>query len=398
MKTRAIVPFVLSSLLMPTLAAEWGAPSLMSAPVAHAQPSDAITEVARQRYNDGVAFYDAGRFEEARAAFLQAYALKRHPAVLLNLGQSELRSNHPVDAGNHLQQFLREHKEATPDQRAAAQKGIEEAKKKAPHVIVIVDADGADISVDGAIVGKSPLIDPVFVEPGKHTFVASYGGKSATTSLDARVGPAMAANLSLGVGGAAASPMGPAVGPAPDPGAPPPPQPTGPGFTFGGPPGPQPDAPERYREPFFDWYTSKPLAWVGTGVAGAGLAMGIIFSITASSASSAAEQHAAEIEAEAAKDGIDRPCGSEDNDANDVPKYQSACNTLRDDLSDHDTSVAVATVGWVLFGVGVVGTVTYAMIDWFPGEPVQSASGPRVIAVTPVVSPTHQGVGVIGTF
>src|SRR5690348_14418208 len=72
--------------------------------VAHAQGAppvnDSVTVVARQRYTEGVAAYDAGRYEDARSAFLQAYALKRHPAVLLNLGQSELRSNHPEDAGN----------------------------------------------------------------------------------------------------------------------------------------------------------------------------------------------------------------------------------------------------------------------------------------------------------
>jgi hypothetical protein len=80
-------------------------------PLAHAQgappPADSVTVIARQRYNDGVAAFDAGRFEDARAAFLQAYALKHHPAVLLNLGQSEMRSGHYDDGGNHLQQFLR---------------------------------------------------------------------------------------------------------------------------------------------------------------------------------------------------------------------------------------------------------------------------------------------------
>src|SRR5262245_5087242 len=88
-------------------------------PSAHAQQVDAVTEVARARYKEGVKAYEAGKFEDARAAFLQAYALKRVPAVLLNLGQSELRTAPPhlEDAGNHLQQFLREHTGATPDEK-----------------------------------------------------------------------------------------------------------------------------------------------------------------------------------------------------------------------------------------------------------------------------------------
>src|SRR4051812_19549311 len=131
MKLRACVPALLLSFLGPVVLNEAG---LTSAPFCErqsfAQASDAVTEVARQRYEEGVKAFDTGRFEDARAAFLQAYALKRHPAVLLNLGQSELRSNHPEDAGNHLQQFLREHKAATPDQRAAAEKGIADAKRR----------------------------------------------------------------------------------------------------------------------------------------------------------------------------------------------------------------------------------------------------------------------------
>ena len=54
--------------------------------------------MARRRFQEGVKFFDQKKFEEARAAFLQAYALKHHPAVLLNLAQSEIRSGHPLEA------------------------------------------------------------------------------------------------------------------------------------------------------------------------------------------------------------------------------------------------------------------------------------------------------------
>ncbi len=173
-------------------------------------PGDSVTAIARQRYNEGVAAYDAKRWEDARAAFLQAYALKHHPAVLLNLGQSELRSGHQDDAGNHLQQFLREHATATPDQRAAAEKGIAEAKKSAGFVVVNVDSPGADVSIDGTTIGKTPLLDPVFVKPGKHTVFAALQGRTAAASVDVKAGTASSASsLSLGGGGASA-PAGPA--------------------------------------------------------------------------------------------------------------------------------------------------------------------------------------------
>lgn len=396
MKTRACTAILLASLLAPTLAPHMLG-SALPWDATEARADDAVTEVARQRYAEGVKAFDSGRYEEARTAFLQAYALKRHPAVLLNLGQSELRSGHPVEAGNHLQQFLREHKDATPAQKTAAKSAIEDAKRRAPHVIVIVDSDGADVSLDGTSLGKSPIIDPVFVSKGQHTFVATLADRSTTTSVDAKVGPATAVNLTLGAGTAPVAPV-PAAPPPAQPGYPPPGQ--QPGFTFGGPTGPQPDRAQGEREPFFDWYARKPIAWIGTAITGLGLGTGVIFSIAASSASSAADQHSSEIRAEADKDGIDQPCGSEDG-GGDLPKYVNACNTLRDDLSDYDTDVAIATVGWIAFGVGLVGTVTYAMIDWFPKKKRPNAdveAGSFDMAIAPVVTPTQKGVGIIGSF
>ncbi|MEJ7734613.1 MAG: hypothetical protein WKG00_36135 [Polyangiaceae bacterium] len=380
------------------------------------QPPDAVTEVARQRYEEGVRYFDAGKYEDARSAFLQAYALKRHPAVLLNLGLSELRTGKYVeDAGNHLQQFLREHAAATPDQRASAERSVADAKKRTAFLAITVDASGADVSVDGTAVGKSPLADPVFVKPGKHTLLASLQGKTATVQVDAKVGAPTPATLNFGGTGVAAAPVAAPLppGPAqPDPAAPvqPGPQPgyppnaAGGQLSFGGSTtGPETSA--GGGEPFFKWYTRTPLAWVGTGVAGVGLVLTLVGSIVAGSASSAADDHTGQIETE-----IDRridagsiqpgtkPCGPADSSGErDLADFKDACNVLRDDFSKHDTGVALAVTGGVLLGVGVIGTVTYALIDWYPKKKAPS-TGHVDIDVQPVISPGYRGLGVTGSF
>src|SRR5262245_23442713 len=70
--------------------------------------SDGETEVARQRFREGVAHYDRQDYEKARLAFLQAYLLKPHPAVLLNLAQSELRAGRHAEAAANFAKYLRE--------------------------------------------------------------------------------------------------------------------------------------------------------------------------------------------------------------------------------------------------------------------------------------------------
>lgn len=386
-----------------------------SATELHAQPAaqpapDAVTEVARQRYQDGVRAFDAGRFEEARAAFFQAYALKQHPAVLLNLGLAELRSGKVVDAGNHLHQFMRDHKDMTPEQRATATQALDECKRRVALLTISVDQAGADVSVDGVAVGKAPLLDPVFVEPGPRTIVASYAGKNAMTRVEAKRGGNEPASVWLGAQPGVApapapapAPVDPAAGgPAPQPGTGGPVQPVVP------PPvpvsffGPQPpvEQPRSGREPFFDWYARKPLAWVGTGVFALGLGLGVGFSAAASSSASTADDTAASIREEAASRGLDRaPCGPRDG-GQDASGFSNACDALREQLDVYDANVAVAVVGWVTAGVALGATVTYAIVDWRGGSAERNAKGellPR-IDVAPVLSPGLQGAGVMGTF
>ena len=52
---------------------------------AQAQSDETATSMARERFKEGVQYFDQKQYDRARVAFLQAFALKRHPAVLLNL-------------------------------------------------------------------------------------------------------------------------------------------------------------------------------------------------------------------------------------------------------------------------------------------------------------------------
>ncbi|WP_437650707.1 hypothetical protein [Sorangium sp. So ce362] len=466
MKTRACAPVLLLSLIAPAVLTEAGlTSSFLSEPLSFAQSSDPVTEVARQRYEEGVKAYDAGRFEDARTAFLQVYALKRHPAVLLNLGQSELRSNHLEDAGKHLQQFLHEHTTATPEQRAAAEKAIADVKRRTGFLIVTADANGADISVDGVLVGKAPLPDPVFVTPGKHTLFATYQDRSATLQVDAKIGTATPATLTLGTTGApiagaptpapgvpptaptsaspAAVPPTPAQPPAvdtaqPAPGVPTPgaaapgvpaPGAAAPGATTPGATAPStspaaptspgglsfstsntmgsmsPDQSSGGREPFFHWYARKPLAWAGTGIAGVGLVMGIVGSTLAVNASSNADDVGTQIKAYVAShesmipaNRRSQPCGARVDPSGDLPGFETACGRLRGELDSYDGALPWAITGWVLLGVGVVGTATYAMVDWYPRKQQAASDGPRVTVIAPFVAPGQAALGVAGTF
>src|SRR3954471_17301435 len=137
-------------------------------PNAAAQEKDAVTEMARRRFQEGVKFFDQQKYEEARAAFLQAYALKHHPAVLLNLAQSEIRSGHSLEAARHFSSFLHESASMSATEKSEAEKGLAAARSKLGRLQIQVDAGEAELFVDGERVGQAPLAEPVDVAPGSH--------------------------------------------------------------------------------------------------------------------------------------------------------------------------------------------------------------------------------------
>ena len=139
------------------------APGAYAAPVlAQAGAEDPITSMARARFKEGVEFYDKGEYEQARASFLQAYALKKHPAVLLNLAWSSLKSGHALEGKKYFEQFLNESKDATDKQRADANDGLSQAKAKLGRIDIQAPS-GTDVTVDGDHTGTAPISDAVFV-------------------------------------------------------------------------------------------------------------------------------------------------------------------------------------------------------------------------------------------
>ena len=136
---------------------------------------------------------DPARYEEARIAFLQAYTLKKHPAVLLNLAQSSARSNHPLEAAKYFQQFLREATTATPAQKKDAENGLAEVRQKIGRIDVVAPS-GTEISLDDqGRVGTTPsparalsVARRPSIAPGSSSVSGSCSSRSRLRSTMAR--------------------------------------------------------------------------------------------------------------------------------------------------------------------------------------------------------------------
>ena len=173
-----------------------GATTAFAAP-ARQSDDEGTLAIARERFKEGVLLFDKKDFEKARVAFSQAYALKKHPAVLLNLAQSELRSSHEADAARHFAAFLRESKEATDAEQQAAEAGLSTAKNAIAEVTANVDEPSSEIFVDGSLEGLTPLAGPLYLTPGAHSLEARKGGNTAKTRVNVVAGSQLNVTLTF---------------------------------------------------------------------------------------------------------------------------------------------------------------------------------------------------------
>ena len=359
-----------------------------SPPLAHAQ-DDATTVEARKRFLEGVKLFDDKKYDLARAAFLQAYALRKHPDVLLNLAQSELMSGKPLDAVDHFKEFLRNQSNDKHPRHGDAVRGLDEARQKIGRLQIRVDQSDAEVFIDGKKVGMSPLSEPLDVTPGQHDVEARKGGKTATQTVGAVDGKIQIVTLVL--------PSIPTVvttttEPPPDKGVLVTPQPS--------------DQPGGQREPFMRWAGHSPVAYVGAGIAAVGLGIGIGFAIASNSTQNNSDQLVSDISRRAATDeglinyqgtGRNRfgsPCAPPV--AMTTTDYSKACSNLRANLDDTNRNRTIMTVGFVATGVGVATLIG----GYFLTAPRSDSAGLTVprFAVTPLLGPETRGLGLAGSF
>jgi len=388
------------------------APSALAGVDAAAQgapQNDPFTDMARQRFQEGVKLYDAKKYEESRGAFMQAYALKKHPAVLLNLAQSELKSGHPVEAARHFSQYLSENKEASAAERKTAEQGLSEARLKTGRVLIEVNVQGADVFVDEELVGRSPLREAVDVGPGNHKVEARFAGyPNASAQVAAAIGQQSSISLKLDKGGSSAA-VAPPVAAPPATAAPvsTTPEP-GPAPTETTPPGPGPSGDTGLslstegRPSFFQWVRDDKLAWVAGGVTLLGIGLAAGYGLAANSASSNADSIAGQIKARAGGDPDLLTYGNPPVNRQSNPcatpiaitktDYNDACGQLRENLDDRDSHKKMVWVGVGTAAVGVAGAAVLYFVRTRP-QKTQTAT-----IVTPIISPTMSGLSVGGVF
>jgi len=139
--------------------------------------ADGATERARVHFRNGVDFYREGNFRAALIEFERAYRATPHYKLLYNLGQASLELQEDGRAIDYFRDYLREGRdELSPERQREVELEIQRLQARLAHATVTTDQSGVEIYVDGGLVGKTPLPEPLRLSVGRRRISAAKTG------------------------------------------------------------------------------------------------------------------------------------------------------------------------------------------------------------------------------
>jgi hypothetical protein len=285
---------------------------------------EAEREQARHLYDEAIQYGKRGEYRRAKASLSAAWALIKSWEIAVNLGSAEMRLGQYRDAAEHLAWGIRdgavkEGENCGPLIKAKSL--LSEAAAHVGQVKLLADEPNVSIFVDDDVVGKSPLVDPLYLDPGAHVITARPANTDrASLKLEVRVQPGDAMERYLNFSATRAS------GKTADSAEPP----------------PAPTSTSRDGGPF-EPRTAVPVTLGGLTAISGGLALA--FTIKASAANASATDWAL------------RTGGNCD-------VATPACNGLADARERRNDANRIANIAWV--GTGMFGIATLATVLFWP--------------------------------
>ncbi len=135
---------------------------------------------ARAHFDKGLAATNAQRFGQAAEEFQKAYDLWPDFKVLYNIGRVRVALGQPVEAVDAYEAYLAQGGDAiTTERKEEVRREIDEQRPRIGTIAVHASVDGAEVRIDGRLVGHSPLPTAVRVAAGKHAIEALLPGQPA---------------------------------------------------------------------------------------------------------------------------------------------------------------------------------------------------------------------------
>lgn len=179
-------------------------------------------EQARVAFERGVALVDSERWEEALVAFDESLRFYPTQTALFNRALCLGALARPADAIRALEEHRRQYGSTVDaERRAQVDEELARLRARVGYIgIEVFGAEGAAVQLDGDDVGRSPIREPLLVNPGVHVASATAPDLGTVTER-VSVTPGATESVVLRFGAAAAQPEpadpGAAIAPTPGP-------------------------------------------------------------------------------------------------------------------------------------------------------------------------------------
>ncbi len=140
--------------------------------------------LAKEKVEEGKRLIAEEKYEEALLAFEASYALRPKSWLLFNIAMCNKALHRYVDAIFTFKRFLETETEETSRTRQLAESSLAELESMVGKVRIAEAPDGSDVYIDGELAGKTPLKEPLALDPGRHVVRVS---KDRFKTLDVEV-------------------------------------------------------------------------------------------------------------------------------------------------------------------------------------------------------------------
>jgi tetratricopeptide (TPR) repeat protein len=160
---------------------------------------------------EGAKLFDASDFPGAISRYDEAYAIFPSPKILYNKAFAYRRMAREAQAYAHFERFLRDSRDAAPEYVTQARAELRILSAKVAFLEVASDAEGAEVLLDGAAVGSTPLAR-MPMDAGRHEVVVrARDGGSRTRTFTAVAGKALEVRVDFRAAGSVAPRAGPSA-------------------------------------------------------------------------------------------------------------------------------------------------------------------------------------------
>lgn len=149
---------------------------------AAAAPSAGSEAEARARYSRGVELYNEGVYSAALIELERAQALAPHYGILHSIALVKMQLADFVGALAAFEEYLASGgDEVSPQRKTEIRDKVAQLQERVGTIELLVNMEGAEVTLDEIIVGLTPLPKPIRVNPGKHEVSARRPGEKGVS-------------------------------------------------------------------------------------------------------------------------------------------------------------------------------------------------------------------------